>query len=318
MEKVSILIPVYNRAHCIEQTLASALAQRHADIEVVVVDNASTDDSWALISKVAAGDARVRAFRNETNIGPVRNWLRCVREAGGTYGKILFSDDLLHPDFLSEALPLMADPEIGFVFSPILVFDDGAPEEGQPYYGNSPPGRRPGIEFIEGTLLGGEYPVSPGCALFRLEDMRGCLLEQVPNRVASDFAMHAIGSDLLLFLLVAARYAYTYRLPEARAYFRDHAGSITTSSARGRIPLHYDIAKAYFVQRHPLPARTVARFNALLLLDLLRFPDNAWGLRSLADFYPEAGSRPVAPLYFLKRLAGLMLLKLRQFAGGRQ
>ena len=87
--QVSILVPVYNRAHCIEQTLASALEQTFTDLEVVVVDNCSTDGSWELIQRVATRDPRVRVFRNDSNIGPVRNWLRCVREARGELGQIL-------------------------------------------------------------------------------------------------------------------------------------------------------------------------------------------------------------------------------------
>lgn len=312
---VSILIPVYNRAHCIGQTLASALEQTWRDIEVVVVDNASTDGTWEMIQAVAAQDSRVRAFRNDSNIGPVRNWLRCVREATGTYGKILWSDDLLHPEFLAQALPALADPEVGFVFSPALVFSGESPLEGAPLYLSTPPGVRPVGEFIEGILLAGDYPVSPGCALFRLADMRDCLLEQVPNRVGSDFSMHAIGNDVLLFLLVAARYKRFVRLDAPLSYFREHAGSITISAARGKIPLHYDIAKAWFVSQQPQSAVLSARFNALLFLDRILYRGNAYGLRTVADFYPVAGPHPVDWLWLLWRVARLAQRRIRRRLG---
>lgn len=313
--RVSILIPVYNRAHCIGQTLASALEQSVADLEVVVVDNCSTDASWDLIQAVAARDPRVRAFRNDSNIGPVRNWLRCVREATGTYGKILWSDDLLHPEFLARALPAMDDPEVGFVYSPALVFSGEDPLKGKPLYTSTPAGARPVAEFVAGILLAGDYPVSPGCALFRLADMRDCLLEQVPNRVGSDFAMHAIGNDLLLFLQVAARYRRFVRLDAPLSYFREHAGSITVSAARGKIPLHYNIAKAWFVAQQPLPPALVARFNALLLLDLVAFRGNTFGLRHLDDFYPAPGPHPVARGWLLWRVAFLVQRRIRRRLG---
>ncbi|HET8730091.1 MAG TPA: glycosyltransferase family 2 protein [Moraxellaceae bacterium] len=309
---VSILIPVYNRAHCIRQTLSSALEQSWRDIEVVVVDNASTDGTWELIQATAAQDSRVRVFRNDSNIGPVRNWLRCVREGTGTYGKILWSDDLLHPEFLAQALPALADPEVGFVFSPALVFSGDSPLEGAPLYRSTPPGVRPVDEFIEGILLGGDYPVSPGCALFRLADMRDCLLEQVPNRVGSDFSMHAIGNDVLLFLLVAARYKRFVRLDAPLAYFREHAGSITISAARGKIPLHYDIAKAWFVSQHPQPAALSARFNALLLLDRILYRGAAYKLRTVADFYPVSGRYSVDVFWLLRRMADRMVHLIRR------
>lgn len=306
--RVSILIPVYNRADLIGQTLASALGQSFADLEVVVVDNCSTDDSWEVIQAVAAGDPRVRAFRNDSNIGPVRNWLRCLREACGIYGKILWSDDLMHADFLAQAVPLLEDPEVGFVYSPAVVFSGEDPMAGRRYYHTSPAGVRPATEFIEGVLLARDYPASPGCAIFRLADMRDCLLEQVPNRVSSDFAMHAIGNDLLLFLLVAVRYRRFVRLDAPLSYFREHAGSISISSGRGKIPLHYDIAKAWFVAVYPQASALEARFNGLLFLDSLRFRGNSFGLRQINDFYPASAARPVAWLWLAWRV-GLSVLR---------
>ncbi len=312
--KVSILIPVYNRAHCIEQTLACALDQTWQDIEVVVVDNASTDTTWELVQGIAARDVRVRAFRNDSNIGPVRNWLRCVHEATGIYGKILWSDDLLHPDFLVQALPSMANPDVGFVYSPVRVFSGNDPLTGQLFYGTPPAGTIASLTFIEGLLLGGDYPVSPGCALFRLCDMRDCLLEQVPNRVGSDFSQHAIGNDALLFLLVAARYEKVVMLTEPLAYFRAHPGSITVSSTPEKVVFNYAIAEAYFVSqsKHVLPTELVARFNAVLWLYLLRFRSNAQKLRHVADFYPEPAAWPLDRIYLLRRLVNMVLRRAQR------
>ena len=60
--KVSILVPVYNRANYIEETLAAALDQTFGDFEVVVIDNCSTDGSWELIQRVAARDGRLETL----------------------------------------------------------------------------------------------------------------------------------------------------------------------------------------------------------------------------------------------------------------
>lgn len=295
--QVSILVPVYNRADCVEQTLNSALEQTFSDFEVVVVDNCSSDTSWEVVQRVAARDPRVRVFRNDSNIGPVRNWLRCVREARGNLVKILWSDDLLHRDFLAEAVPLMANGDIGFVYSPAIIFFGENPLDGNTFYNRTPLGCRPTAEFIEGTLLKRDYPVSPGCALFRLKDIQDCLLEQVPNRVGSDFAMHAIGPDALLFLLVAERYPFFYRLAQPLSYFRAHPGAITLSEGKSKIALHYDLAKAWFVSRGDLPPGLVSKFNSGLFVDLLVFRGKPFGLRRLSDFYPEAGQHPLSVAY---------------------
>lgn len=310
--KVSILVPVYNRVHYIEQALASALDQTFGDFEVVVVDNCSTDGSWDLIQRVAERDTRVRVFRNDSNIGPVRNWQRCVREARGELGKIIWSDDLLHPEFLAEAVPLMSNTTVGFVYSPAVIFFGEDPLDGLNLYGDTPPGCRPTAEFIEGALLKRDYPVSPGCALFRLRDMRDCLVDEVPNRVGSDFAMHAIGPDVLLFLLVAERYPYFHRLARPLSFFRAHQGAITVAEGKGKIALHYDIAKAWFVSRGNLSSGLVAKFNSVLFIDLFVFRGKSFGLRRRADFYPEAGRHPLSVSYLPVVVAGLIARIARQ------
>ena len=67
--KVSILIPVYNREDLIGQTLNSAIDQTYHNIEIIVVDNASTDNTWKVIQRYEKQDGRIKAFRNNTNIG---------------------------------------------------------------------------------------------------------------------------------------------------------------------------------------------------------------------------------------------------------
>jgi glycosyltransferase involved in cell wall biosynthesis len=293
-ELVSVLVPTYNRAELIAETIQSALLQTHSNIEVIVVDNASTDGTWAVIESLTGKDHRIKAFRNKTNIGPVRNWLRCVSEANGVFGKILWSDDLLHPDFLSQAISAIKQPGVGFVYSPAVVFSGDKPTLGKRYFDIPPSGVRPSSEFIQGSLLSLDYPKSPGCALFRMTDMRDYLIKDVPNRIGSDFSMHAIGNDLLLFLMVAARYPYFVKLSEPLSYFRAHSGSISESANHQKLDLHYDVAKAWFVATHPLPASWVERFNGFLAVHLKIYRKNEFGLKLLDDFYPETGARPIA------------------------
>src|SRR6266508_5714193 len=80
---VSLLVPVFNRADLIGPCLDSALAQTMGDLEVVVVDGASTDGTWEVCLRYAEADPRVRVIRESRNSGPVRGWWRCVEEAKG-------------------------------------------------------------------------------------------------------------------------------------------------------------------------------------------------------------------------------------------
>src|SRR4030067_1594973 len=107
LPKVSILIPVYNRANMVGGCIQSALEQTYQDIEVVVVDNDSTDGTWEICKALSEKDSRLRVFKNDTNIGPVGNWKKCIDSARGAYGKILFSDELLSKDYVEKARPLL-------------------------------------------------------------------------------------------------------------------------------------------------------------------------------------------------------------------
>lgn len=158
--KVSILIPVYNREKLIAETIESALAQAYENFEIIIVDNASTDKTWEILEHYSNQDWRVKIFRNETNIGPVRNWMRCVDEATGFYGKILWSDDLIAPTFLEKTIPFLeTNKEVGFVYTGTEIFIDRTGKKSNVYFLGQT-GVYNSDEFVVGSITGGKYPVS--------------------------------------------------------------------------------------------------------------------------------------------------------------
>lgn len=99
---VSVVVPSYNHAPFLERRMASVLGQSLADLEVILLDDASTDGSRAICERFAAGDARVRFFANDANSGsPFVQWNRGVREARGAYVWIAESDDDADPRLLA-------------------------------------------------------------------------------------------------------------------------------------------------------------------------------------------------------------------------
>lgn len=92
---VSVCIPTHNDSGVVADALRSAMRQDYAPMEILVVDNNSTDGTWDIVTAVAAEDCRVRLMRNAENIGMARNFSECVRSAKGEYVLILCADDAL-------------------------------------------------------------------------------------------------------------------------------------------------------------------------------------------------------------------------------
>ena len=102
---VSVVIPVYNRAHLVGRAIASVLAQSYGNIEIIVVDDASTDDLAAALDEFA--DPRLRRIAHPRNRGAAAARNTGVAAAGGTFVAFLDSDDLWLPDKLAHQVAAM-------------------------------------------------------------------------------------------------------------------------------------------------------------------------------------------------------------------
>lgn len=124
---VSIGIPTYERADTLERTLASALAQTHTRLEVVISDNASCDRTEELCHAVAARDPRVRYLRQERNHGPTENFNALFATCDGDYVMMLADDDWIDPGYVAECLAgLRADTTAALVAGRPRYVRDGA------------------------------------------------------------------------------------------------------------------------------------------------------------------------------------------------
>jgi glycosyltransferase involved in cell wall biosynthesis len=122
---VSICIPCLNGAAHLESAVRSALGQTHADVEVVICENASTDASLQVAAGLAAEDARVRVHRNPRTLPMARNWNVAVAQARGEHYVLLSADDLLAPTFVERCLAVFAQhPELGHVWTERTDIDE--------------------------------------------------------------------------------------------------------------------------------------------------------------------------------------------------
>jgi len=249
--KVSILIPVYNREAYIGDCIRSALDQSCREIEVVVVDNASTDRTWDICRELAAGDERLRIFRNERNLGPVGNWQRCVAEARGRFCKILFSDDLLMPECVEQLLETM-NGDVGLAACPALI--GPSLEEATPGYFqgfcSSRPVLYPDRDFYVKMLLFGDAPVSPGAILLRRDDLLANIKCDFPTRTKKDFAAHGAGPDLMISLLTARSYRKVAIVTQPLVFFRVHAGSFTIENRNNEIKSSYEVIWNHYLRSY--------------------------------------------------------------------
>ncbi len=130
---ITVGLPVYNRAKYIRHSLDSLLAQSFGDFELVICDNASTDDTDAICREYAARDPRIRYFRNPENLGANRNFNRVFELSRGKYLKWSTSDDVWAPTMLEKTFAVMEDDPGIVLCYPKTMIVDARGNEVEPY-----------------------------------------------------------------------------------------------------------------------------------------------------------------------------------------
>ncbi len=213
MSRVSVCIPSCNRSRYIGETIQSILDSTYSNLEVIVNDNASTDDTREIVE--AFSDKRVCFYQNESDIGPVKNWNHALKKASGEFVGLLYSDDLYGPFWLTLVVHVLDKyPHIGWAVSAFRVID----HEGRLLNTVScfPDTREysPSETFPCVAKLNGLGPAF----IVRRE-----ILEQV-NYYDENAGLSA---DNDLFLRLASRYPLYYSSNAHHAAYRRHAESLT-------------------------------------------------------------------------------------------
>jgi glycosyltransferase involved in cell wall biosynthesis len=118
MTRVSIGLPVFNGARYLASTLESLLAQTHENLEVVVVDNGSSDATADVAEAAAAKDPRIRLVRSPTNLGAIANFNRAIAETTGEFVMWAADHDLYRPTYVERCLePLVGSPNVVLSYS---------------------------------------------------------------------------------------------------------------------------------------------------------------------------------------------------------
>ncbi|WP_170266447.1 glycosyltransferase family 2 protein [Phaeocystidibacter luteus] len=126
MPKVSVIIPNYNHARFLPKRIESVLLQSYTDIEVIILDDCSPDNSREIIEAYAAKDERIRLHFNEVNSGSTFvQWNRGVELARGEYIWIAESDDFASTDLLESLVPVLEKNEdVVLAYGQTVVVDE--------------------------------------------------------------------------------------------------------------------------------------------------------------------------------------------------
>lgn len=122
MQKVSIIIPAYNSAEYIKQAVDSALGQTYKNVEIVVVDDGSTDNTAGVLAPYIKENNIKYIHQENEGAGMARN--KGINNSSGEIVAFLDADDIWMPDKLEKQIPLLSNPDIGVVYSDIEIFGD--------------------------------------------------------------------------------------------------------------------------------------------------------------------------------------------------
>ncbi|MBI5007562.1 MAG: glycosyltransferase family 2 protein [Nitrosomonadales bacterium] len=130
--EVDIIVPVYNYGRFLDGCLQSVADQTFGNFSVIVIDNASTDDTEEIATAWCARDQRIRYVRNDSNIGSSKSCIKAYRMGAAPYAMFLAADDQLLPTFLEKtAHGLDANPDCSFAYSLCSRLVDERPVFGQ-------------------------------------------------------------------------------------------------------------------------------------------------------------------------------------------
>jgi glycosyltransferase involved in cell wall biosynthesis len=239
LHKVSVIVPNYNYARYLGQRLESIWSQTYPIYELIVLDDASTDDSEAVLDGLRRSAGRsFELVRNTTNSGAVaRQWALGVERARGELVWLAEADDFADPTFLATVVPAFDDPGTVLSYAQSRQVDEhGAVIDGSylAYVADIDPQRwqhdyrRPGPEEIAEALAVKNTIPNVSAALFRRE-----ALARVLHADAEAMATYRNCADWLCYLKLLQQGSLSFSARPLNNH-RRHRGSVTLSAADRR------------------------------------------------------------------------------------
>ncbi len=169
---VTVAVFTYNQRRWIGETIDSVLRQGLDDLELIVIDDCSTDDTLAVARRHAGDDPRVTLIRNTENLGQIGNANKAWRAGDGRYRVILGGDDFLYPGHLRRLIAVLEEnPRCALAYSPCYwVNERGRVMRVAEHPGHKPQSYAGGRNEVADLLLHDNY-ITPSAAMFRRESI---------------------------------------------------------------------------------------------------------------------------------------------------
>lgn len=216
--RVSVVVPCFNYARYVDDAVRSVLGQEEVDVEVIVVDDASTDTSADVVARMAAADPRVSLVRHRVNQGPVATFNEGLALATGEFLVRLDADDLLTPGSLARAVDVCRSfPGVGLVYGRPVHFTGEPPRSRQRVTGRTV---WAGHDWIEDRCRTGVNVITSPEAFMRMSVVR----------IVGGQRPLAHTHDLEMWLRIAAVSDVAYIEGADQAWHREHPASLSHTS----------------------------------------------------------------------------------------
>ncbi|MBR2452663.1 MAG: glycosyltransferase family 2 protein [Clostridia bacterium] len=241
MPKVSVIMAVHNQEKLVIEAIESIINQTYKDWELVICDDASTDNTYRVISGYAERYENIRVFKNEENHHAAYTRNRCAEEAKGEYLAIMDSDDISMPERLEKQAKILDErPEISLVSTAAITFDENGDRAIRGMKGIEYPFRlpvSPNLPVVHATIMIrkkdfdaiGGYTVSQRtlrgedldlCFKIRVAKFEGYTMQEVLYRIRErkeDFKRRTV-KDALGFVKTSKKYYKLLKVPRWKWY----------------------------------------------------------------------------------------------------
>jgi glycosyltransferase involved in cell wall biosynthesis len=264
LPKVSVIVPNYNYVNYIESRINSILDQRVPFYELIVLDDASTDGSVAVIERLAAErGVHLRVVHNEANSGSVfKQWEKGVELARGDYIWIAEADDLAEPEFLSALLGDMLDPSIVMAYCESKQIDSSGTVLTESYRDYTrdvsthrwmSSYRQPGHVEIEQHLAIKNTVPNVSAVVFRRSALRAAIARE--RHLIDSFR---VAGDWIIYLATLEAGDIVY-LDKALNLHRRHASSVTSGGDHSSHMLEILRVQKLVQQRYSVPGDVIRK-----------------------------------------------------------